>query len=208
MFSGAAAKSNVGVIGLGVGSLAAYGQAGQRWTFFEIDPAVEALARNPRYFTFLNDSPAAIDVQFGDARLSLEHVRDRQYGLLIVDAFSSDAIPVHLLTREALRLYVSKIDATGLLAFHISNRYLDLQPLLGALAADANLACLAEDDLRVSALDQRTGKAASRWVLIARRAKDFGALNADSRWRPVLVGRQAVWTDDFSNVLGTFRWRR
>lgn len=208
VFSGAAAKSRVGVIGLGVGSLAAYGQAGQRWTFFEIDPAVEALAKNPRYFTFLHDSPAAIDVQIGDARLSLEHVRDREYGLLIVDAFSSDAIPVHLLTREALQLYVSKIDATGLLAFHISNRYLDLQPLLGALAADANLACVAEDDLRVSALDQRTGKAASRWVLIARRAEDFGALNADSRWRPLLAGHQAVWTDDFSNVLGTVRWRR
>jgi hypothetical protein len=207
-FSGTAAKQKVGVIGLGVGSLAAYGQAGQRWTFFEIDPAIEALARDSRYFTFLKDSPAAIDVQIGDARLSLEHVADSRYGVLIVDAFSSDAIPVHLLTKEALRLYVAKIDATGLLAFHISNRYLDLQPLLGALAADAGLACLAEDDLRVSASDRRNGKAASRWVLMARDEADFGALSADPRWQPVRAGHQAVWTDDFSNVLGTFRWRR
>ena len=84
-FSGAAAKPRVGVIGLGVGSLAAYGQAGQRWTFFEIDPAIEALAEDSRYFTFLKDSPAAIDVQLGDARLSLEHVPHAQYGVLIID---------------------------------------------------------------------------------------------------------------------------
>lgn len=207
VFGGAAAKSTVGVIGLGVGSLAAYGQTGQRWTFFEIDPAIEALAENPRYFTFLRDSPAAIEVTLGDARLSLEHVPDGQYGLLIVDAFSSDAIPVHLLTREALQLYAHKIDATGLLAFHISNRYLDLRPLLGALAADARLACLAQDDLHITAAEQRAGKSASQWVLIARRAADFGALNADPRWQPVPAGRQNIWTDDFSNVLGTFRWR-
>jgi len=207
-FSGAAAKPQVGVIGLGVGSLAAYGQAGQRWTFFEIDPAIEALAEDSRYFTFLKDSPAAIDVQLGDARLSLEDVPHAQYGLLIIDAFSSDAIPVHLLTREALQLYVAKIDRSGLLAFHISNRYLDLQPLLGAMAADAHLACLGQNDLRVNAAERHAGKSASRWVLMARRPEDFGALRADPRWRPVPASNQVVWTDDFSNVLGTFRWRQ
>jgi len=208
VLSGAAAKARVGVIGLGVGSLAAYGQKGQRWTFFEIDPAIEALAENSRYFTFLRDSPAAIDVKLGDARLSLEHIPDGQYGLLIVDAFSSDAIPVHLLTREALRLYADKVDATGLLAFHISNRYLDLRPLLGALAADARLACLAQDDLHVTTAEQRAGKSASQWVLMARRSADFGTLSADPRWQTVAAGRQVIWTEDFSNVLGTFRWRR
>lgn len=207
-FSGAAAKSRVGVVGLGVGSLAAYGQAGQQWTFFEIDPAIQAMAENPRYFTFLKDSPAAIDVKLGDARLSLEHVPDAQYGLLIVDAFSSDAIPVHLVTREALRLYAAKIDRTGLLAFHISNRYLDLQPLLGSMAADAHLVCLGQDDLHVTAAERRAGKSASRWVLMAHRPEDFGALRDDPRWRPVPASRQVVWTDDFSNVLSTFRWRQ
>src|SRR5439155_6829326 len=116
-FSGAAAKSQVGVVGLGTGSLAAYGASGQQFTYYEIDPAVDRLAHDTRYFTFVHDSPARVEVILGDARLTLADAPPRQYGLLVIDAFSSDAIPLHLLTREALQLYLDKLADDGLLAF-------------------------------------------------------------------------------------------
>ena len=123
--------SDVGVVGLGAGSLACYAGPGQRMTFFEIDPAVAKIARDPRFFTFLADSRAAsIAVVLGDARLRLGDAPDHSYGLIVLDAFSSDAIPTHLLTREALQLYRAKLEKDGLLAFHISNKWIDLAPIL------------------------------------------------------------------------------
>src|SRR6185437_9470115 len=119
-----ARRVNVGVIGLGAGGLAAYGRPGERWTFFELDPEVERIARDPRFFTYITDSRASIRVVLGDGRLSLGHEPDALLDLLVLDAFSSDAIPVHLLTREALQLYLQKLAPGGVLLFHLSNRYL------------------------------------------------------------------------------------
>ncbi|HSH61038.1 MAG TPA: fused MFS/spermidine synthase, partial [Acidimicrobiales bacterium] len=137
---GGEARSRVAVVGLGAGSLACYGEAGQRWTFYEIDPTVARVARDTRLFTFLRDCPPVTDVVLGDARLSLTREPNRHFDVLVVDAFNSDAIPVHLLTREALALYVDKLRDGGVLAVHITNRYLDLRPVLADLAADAGLA--------------------------------------------------------------------
>src|SRR5204863_6411361 len=120
-------------------ALAAYGVAGQEFRFFEIDAAVARIARDPRYFTFLRDSPARCRVVIGDARLSLQREPDHHYGLLVVDAFSGDTIPVHLLTCEALGIYLDKLADGGLLAFHISNTYLDLQPVMAALAESESI---------------------------------------------------------------------
>ncbi|MFH1267013.1 MAG: fused MFS/spermidine synthase [Planctomycetota bacterium] len=120
----------IGVIGLGTGTIAAYGKPGQRITYYEIDPAILRIARDPRYFTFLRDQEAELDVVLGDARLSLVDAPSARYDLLVLDAFSSDAIPVHLLTREAIALYLNKLADRGVLALHISNRYLDLAPVL------------------------------------------------------------------------------
>ena len=114
------------VIGLGTGTMAAHSRPGERWTFYEIDPAIARVASDPRYFTYLRDAPGSTDIVLGDARLSLQAARDRTFGLIVADAFSSDAIPTHLITREALALYFRKLTETGTLAFHISNRYLDL----------------------------------------------------------------------------------
>lgn len=205
----------VAVVGLGAGGLAAYGQPRQEFVFYEIDPAIERLARDPRYFTYLRDCPTKCRVILGDARLSLIKAPEHHYGLLVVDAFSSDAIPVHLLTREALQLYLRKLAPDGLLAFHVTNRYLNLEPIMRALAADAGLCCWIRADLmhngqRVDARTYREylveGRQPSTWMLLARRSRNMGRLAGDRRWKLLPgPGRGPVWTDDFSNLLGALR---
>ena len=132
-------KRPVAVIGLGTGGLACYGTPGSHWTFYEIDPLVETIARDDRFFTFLRDCPPVSRVVLGDARLALRDAPDHHYGLIIVDAFTSDAVPTHLITREAFATYVQKLTPDGVLALHISNRYLDLAPVVGNLGLDAGL---------------------------------------------------------------------
>jgi spermidine synthase len=200
--------ARVAVIGLGAGSLACYKQPGQQWTFYEIDPSVVRIARTPEYFSYLSDCAPNVGLVIGDARLSLADAPDQHYNLIVLDAYSSDSIPVHLITREALGLYRAKLAPGGVLAFHISNIYLDLKPVLANLAADAGLSALERDDLAPSASDLARGKSASQWALMARSANDFGALASDPRWHQLAPqpGR-AVWTDDFSSLLTVFRWR-
>jgi spermidine synthase len=201
-FSGTAAKTHVGLVGLGIGSLASYGEAGQEMTFYEIDPRVRDIARSER-FTYLHDCRAKVEVVMGDARLRLARAPDGQYGLLILDAFSSDAIPVHLLTREALNdVYLPKMTGDGVLAYHISNRYLDLQPVLGNLARDAGLACR----VQVDEGDEFNGRSPSVWVVMARTEADLGPLAQDPRWQRLKGDGGAVWTDDYSNLLRVFKW--
>ncbi len=206
-FSDAGAKQRVAIVGLGSGALSSYSQPGQQWTFYEIDPTVERIARDPRWFTFLQDCAPSARVVLGDARLSLARATSAEYDLMILDAYSSDAIPVHLITREALALYLDKLAPQGVLAFHISNRYLDLQPVLGQLAYDAGLVALAEDDFGVRA-DESPVKSPSRWVVMARDEAALGKLTSDSRWQR-LEGRPgvAVWTDDYSSIVSVIHWR-
>jgi hypothetical protein len=202
-FSGAKAKKEVGVIGLGTGTLASYGEHGQTFTFFEIDEAVVDVARV--FFSYLMTCRAKWDIILGDARLQMKRAEDKQFQLLIVDAFNSDAIPVHLLTREALELYFRKLSTDGILALHISNRYLSLEPVLGNLADDLHLAGLVEYD---TDFDRYPGKRASQWVILANRMKDFGQLTRDPRWKPLQRRPEVgVWTDDYSNLLGVFKWK-
>jgi hypothetical protein len=192
----------VAVVGLGAGSLAAYARAGEHWTFYEIDPVVVELARDSGYFTFLRDCPASLDFVLGDARLRLAHADAPRYEVLVIDAFGSDATPVHLLTREALRVYLARLTTDGVLAFHISNRYLDLQPVLAELAWDANLQCLGWEDTGVSDADQKDGKYPSSWVVMSRSSSIISALRTHSPWRDARrVPGQPVWTDDYSDLL-------
>lgn len=190
----------VAAVGLGTGAVASYGKPGQRFTFYEIDPVVIRLAADPRYFRYLADSPATIEVVPGDARLTLGKAPDARYQLILLDAYSSDSIPVHLLTREALRVYLSKLAPGGRLAFHISNLHLDLRPVLGNLARDAGLVCYYRED-DASESQAAEGKASSRWVVMARRAEDLGPLARSRHWQP-LAGDAArkVWTDDHSSL--------
>ncbi|MDO8835435.1 MAG: fused MFS/spermidine synthase [Vicinamibacterales bacterium] len=204
-FKGGRPRS-VAVVGLGAGALAGYAEADQHWTFFEIDPAVVSLARDARYFSYLKDAPARMEVVLGDARTSLATL-DRRYDLIVLDAFSSDAVPVHLLTREAIDLYLSRLEPGGLLAFHVSNRYLRLRQLFMALSRDAGLAHLKQIDTSREAVGSWSGRLPSDWILLARTREDFAALALDDRWSPLTDQPVRVWTDDYSNVLALFRWR-
>ncbi len=198
----------VAVVGLGTGSLACHGERGQRWTFYEIDPAVERIARDVRFFTFMRDCPPDVTVVLGDARRSLARAPSGQFDLMILDAYSSDAPPLHLITREALALYLDRLSPHGILAFHISNRHVDFEPALAGLAQDAGLTCLFQEDAVPSPAQRADGKRASRWAVMARSPGPLGRLAADPRWRLSSTGANgAVWTDDFASLVGAFRWR-
>lgn len=194
-------------VGLGAGAIAAYGRPGKELTFYEIDPVVKRLASDPRYFTYLTDSPANVQVLLGDARLSLQAAPDGHFQLMVLDAYSSDSIPVHLLTREALQLYLRKLQPGGLLAFHISNLHLDLGPVLAALAQDAGLVFLEQKDTSLTSEERAAGKSPSRWALLARHPHDLATCSATGRWqRPPISPAAPVWTDDYSSVLRTLDW--
>ena len=200
-------SQNVAVVGLGTGASAAYAKAGQRWTFYEIDPSVVRLARDPALFTYLSACAAApVETIVGDARLRLRDAPENYYALIALDAFSSDAVPAHLLTREALDLYLSKLAVGGLVVFHVSNRSLDLGRVVGGLARRAGLAARVFADKEYEEPD--IGKEPSEWVVVARREEDLGTLAADARWLPLdeSQGKFVVWSDDFSDIVSVFRW--
>jgi hypothetical protein len=200
------------VIGLGTGTLAAYARPGDRVTFYEIDRLVRDVAFDPRYFTYAvdaRDRGASLRMELGDARIRLDAVRrdrpEERYDVILVDAFTSDAIPVHLLTREALRLYFDMLGPRGIIALHISNRYLRLEPVVANLAEDGRYARLLQHG---DTGDVRGGVEAS-WVLLARRPEDFGEMASDSRWTVATLDpepRVGTWTDDFHNLLSVFKW--
>jgi hypothetical protein len=199
----------IAVVGLGIGSLSCYAKSGQAMTFYELDPEVIRLARDTTYFTRLSDAEARgvkLTVVLGDARLQLRRSGDR-YALLILDAFNSDAVPVHLLTREALQTYLDHLEPGGLLAIHISSQYFRLEPVVKALAHDAGLEILEDLDPASDPIERDAGKVASRWVVMARTRADFGALADNPQWH-IPAGREGVgeWTDDYSNLPGVILW--
>jgi spermidine synthase len=197
----------VAVVGLGAGSVACYGTPEQQWTFYEIDPTVLRIAANTAYFTFLKDCPPKPFVILGDARLTLLRAADGAYDLIILDAYSSDAPPMHLITLDALRLYLTKLAPRGVLVFNISNRHLELEPVLGAIARAAGLAARTRDDARVSDAERLAGKVESQWVAMARRDEDLGALRDDPLWKvPSAPADLQPWTDNFASLLAVFRW--
>jgi SAM-dependent methyltransferase/MFS family permease len=189
----------VGVIGLGTGTIAAYGRQGDLYRFYDIDPRVVSLAKQE--FTFLADSAAQVEVALGDARLSLEREAPQNFDVLAVDAFSSDAIPVHLITKEALGIYLKHVKSDGIVAFHVSNRFLQLIPVVARLAKEQGAhAVLVNDDPDD---EDESLRSRSDWVLVSRdRAAlerpaivEGGATEAEDRpeWR--------TWTDDYSNLI-------
>jgi predicted O-methyltransferase YrrM len=190
----------VGVIGLGAGTLATYAQPQQHWTFFEIDPAVERIARTSEYFSYMESCGDRCRVVIGDARQSLARTPNGAYDLLVLDAFSSDSIPMHLLTREALSLYLSRLAPGGVLVMHVSNRHLRLAPVLARLAASYNLVAMEQKESGGEPWPE--AKQPSHWVVMARSRADLGALNDDKRWSTLVPSPSIpLWTDDFSNIL-------
>lgn len=198
-------RTRVGVVGLGCGATAAYAETGQRWTFYEIDPAVVRAAEDDRLFTFLSSCPAERETVLGDARRQLRNAPDGEFDLLVLDAFSSDAVPVHLLTREAFEMDLAKLKPDGVLALHLSNRYLDLPPIVarGLRSIDGNLTIKFDGDEPTDE-NKKTGQTASMWVFVARRPELLG--KPDPRWQNIPESSGPIWTDGFSNLLAA--WRR
>lgn len=202
-----AAPPTIGVIGQGVGSIAYYVKPNQSLTFYEIDPQVDEIAQNKSFFTFMSTRRGEQAVVLGDGRLTVRAAADQHYGLMIIDAFSSDAIPVHLITAEAVRLYLDKLHNGGLLVFHISNRYLDLEPLLGNIAEVYGCAAAAREDLAVDEDLVQRGKTASHYVALSTDHTRIRQLCQVSGWRPARTDPGLrVWTDQYSNVLSVLKW--
>lgn len=199
-------KRRVGLVGLGCGAMAAYAEPGQEWTFYEIDPAVKRIASDRAYFTFLSECKAPPRIVLGDARRQLVEETDGHFDLIVLDAFSSDAIPVHLLTREAFALYARKLAPGGVLAFHLSNRYLDLPPLVARLGADHDppFAIKVDRDMP-SDRDRDDGKFPSVWAVLARDPSDLGTVAKDAHWQTEPVRPGPLWRDDFSNLLAVWK---
>jgi hypothetical protein len=198
---------HVGVMGLGTGTTSCYHEPNETMTFFEIDPTMERIARDPKLFRYLELCGPDVNVVIGDGRQNLSLTRNGTFDLLVLDAFSSDAIPVHLLTREALAIYLHKVAPGGIVLFHISNRFVDLEPVVANLAADAGAAALLQEYSPSSEQESAAGACASTWVAVARERADLGLLEANERWHPPdLDDRVGIWTDDYSNIFRTLIW--
>jgi spermidine synthase len=186
----------VGVIGLGAGTLAAYGQAGDYYRFYEIDPDVERLART--YFTFLSDSAAHIEVILGDARLSMERETRQQFDILVLDAFSGDAIPAHLLTKEAFVTYRRHLRPDGAIAVHISNRHLDLYPVVERLAEHNRMGSLHF----LTSADSRQGRLNSQWYVMSNNRQWLSneSVLAAAHGQLGHYAMIPLWTDQYNNL--------
>lgn len=196
----------VAIVGLGAGSLSCYGARGSEWTYYEIDPLVEKFARDPRYFTFLRDCPPLTKVVIGDARITLRNAADGSYAFLLVDAFTSDAIPTHLLTREAIAFYRTKLAPGGVLALHISNRYLNLVPVLSRLARDAHMAGRVSEVKAIPDASVLLASPAQVLVLAADEAA-LASLATDARWLPLPAAAPGKpWSDDYVNIVQALRY--
>jgi MFS family permease len=191
--------ARVGVIGLGVGTMAAYGRAGDLYRFYEIDARVMQVALHE--FSYLTDSKAKIELALGDARLALEREPPRNFDVLAVDAFSSDAIPVHLITREALGVYLRHVKPDGIVAFHVSNRFLDLVPVVARLAKEHGAHVVLVRDDPDEEEDYRRSR--TDWVLVSRDAAALERKEIVERGAVAPEGRPEwrTWTDDYSNLI-------
>ncbi len=198
--------ADVGLIGLGAGTAAAYGEPGEHFTYFEIDPAVARLASDPRLFTYIADSRARVDIVLGDGRLRIADCADERFDLIVLDAFSSDAIPVHLLTREAVASYLQKLKPRGCLAVHLTNGYLALEPVVAAIASELRIPSAVKRDTVLTAQQAFEGKDRSQWAVLLRDgAAAFPVQERDGWMRtPANLGagsRSFLWTDDRSNLV-------
>ena len=195
---------SVAVVGLGTGSLACHRREGENWTFFEIDPQVARIARDPKSFRFLAACDPTAPIVLGDARLTLA-ASPARYDLIVLDAFSSDAVPVHLLTREAVAGYLSRLNPRGMIVLHISNRHMDLSRVVGAVAAAEGLVAVLKqsNDANDFAKDFRANAIVA---VLARQEADLGDLPRQG-WLKIDAGTVKPWTDDYSDLLGAI-WRR
>lgn len=198
--------ARIGIVGLGTGTLACMKSGREQWTFFEIDPAVVELSRNGT-FTYLSQCTPDARIVLGDARLNLADAKRGSFDVLVVDAFTSDAIPLHLLTRDAFSVYFDALAPDGIAVLHISNRFIDLEPVVAAIAGDLGLAAAIRNDIPFD----RADLTASAWVALARDPKALEALaerRPDAPWEKLEPASRPAWTDDYASILPYIRWSK
>src|SRR5438105_4282466 len=196
-------SQHFGVLGLGSGTMASYADATHHVTFYEIDPSVEPIAR--RFFTFVPRCGSNCDVLIGDGRLQLSRAPDSGFDLLLLDAFSSDSVPTHLVSREAVQLYLAKLAPDGILMFHVSNRYLNVEKLVSSLITDAGLVAYSRFDDAGEL--RKLGKSSANHIVAARKIEDLQAIANRQGWnRASRPPDFEPWTDDYSNLLSLIRW--
>ena len=196
----------IGLVGLGVGTLATYAQRGQVFDFFEIDPVVADLAKNPERFSFIQKSAGVVNVKVGDGRKLLEGEENGRYRMLVLDAYASDSVPVHLLTREALQLYMDHTTPDGWLLFHCSNKYIDVRQIVVNAAAAQGWASITQEHWPRESHDVKMGVTGSDWVAVARTETDLAPLkSAQTSWNVGQANGASVWTDDYANILPYWR---
>jgi hypothetical protein len=193
----------IGAVGLGTGAIAAYGRPGDRIDFLEIDPTVAAIAGDRRLFSYVADSPADVRVAIGDGRLLLTEAEPGAYDILVLDAFSSDAVPVHLLTVESFDIAMSRVRPGGVVAVHISNRFLELEPVVAAAARDLGFVSILGTTLAPA--DELGRAQSSQWVVIGRSYSDLAGLVAGADWETAHAAGRPSWTDRWSDLLGALR---
>ena len=198
--------ANIGIIGLGVGSLAWYGRPQDHLDFMELDPAVGEIAQNPNRFQFLDQALSSFQIQYGDGRRTLANSKD-SYDLLILDAFSSDTVPVHLLTQESLAIYLARLEKEGSLLCHVSNRHFDLLRVMAGWEKVSRLRCYLFDDTDIGPDRIKQGFSPSQWVLFTKDPKIRTTLETDYRWQPLSKSlTPVVWTDNHHSILGLLKW--
>ena len=205
----------IGVVGLGTGSTAAYGGRGPDWeteprqhfTYFEIDSKVRRISEDRKFFTYLTDCRERLgdnlEIRMGDARLTLAREPEGTFDVLLIDAFSSDAIPIHLITCQAVEMYFEKLAPHGLLMVHLSNRHLRLEPVVAATAEKLQLVARVRDDND----ETYVGKSAFTWAVLARSEDDLGKLKDDKNWEELKPEPNIpLWTDDYSSIVSVMNW--
>ncbi|MGW8323555.1 MAG: fused MFS/spermidine synthase, partial [Thermodesulfobacteriota bacterium] len=193
---------SVAAVGLGAGAASAFSTEGSSYVFYEIDPQIQRIASDPEVFSYLNRMKGDFEVILGDGRLAMRGAPRDAYGIIILDAFSSDAIPVHLLTLEAVELYLSRLREDGLLVFHISNRFVDFGPLMAGLSRELGLVAMIKKDQEEGNPEHMQGKYPSDYVVMGRAGSVVGEFREVPGWYELARGEAAVlWTDKYSNVL-------
>jgi hypothetical protein len=194
-------EKRIGVIGLGVGLAAGYYEKNLRFTFYEVDKQVDNIAQNPEFFTYLSNCGENCEVVIGDGRLAIQESPDQSFDMIILDAFNSGTIPLHLLTIEAIETYLQKLRPSGLLAFHISNRFVDLAPPLTRVAGTLGLSCVKREDL-----DEFYGKEPCHFLVMSSSSNSFDWLRQHIYWEEVSNLDGPLWTDQKSNLLSALKW--
>jgi hypothetical protein len=190
------------VVGLGTGTFACFAEPGDSFKFYEIDATVQKMARDPNYFRYITECAPDVPIVLGDARLTLAQSQDK-YDLIILDAFSSDAIPIHLMTREAMAIYLSRLAPHGIVLMHISNRHMELASVVAGIAHANGLTSRVNNRVARDDEDDVNYLFTSTVVISAREDADFDTLGDDSDWTVISPDpRQRIWTDDYSNVVG------